>query len=155
MSALPPKADIRQCDCDVRFVPIADILRCSEERRCSIASPQATKQHRRHSQHELLVCRRRLTNSFFLKDRCSLSDQISFILASNWRAFILAMRDRDRANKNEIETFVFSVTLNDFPHDMLLLERGCRAVRMPHVAMSFREKLIDVSRRFSKSALSL
>src|SRR5215813_3095792 len=64
---------------------------------------------------------RRLTNSFFLKDRCSLSNQISFILASNWRAFILAMRDRDRANKNVIEIFVFSVTSNDFPHDMLLL----------------------------------
>jgi hypothetical protein len=46
---------------------------------------------------------------------------MSFILASNWRAFILAMRDRDRANKNEIEIFVFSVTSNDFPHDMLLL----------------------------------
>jgi hypothetical protein len=60
-------------------------------------------------------------NSFFLKDRCSLSDQISFILASNWRAFILAIRDGDRANKNEIEIFVFSVTSNDFPHDMLLL----------------------------------
>ena len=72
-------------------------------------------------QRELLVCRRRLTNSFFLKDRCSLSDQISFILASNWRAFILAMWDRDRANKNEIEIFDFSVTSNDFPHDMLLL----------------------------------
>ena len=72
-------------------------------------------------QPELLVCRRRLTNSFFLKDRCSLSDQISFILASNWRAFILAMRDKDRANRNEIEIFVFSVTSNDFPHDMLLL----------------------------------
>jgi hypothetical protein len=28
--------------------------------------------------------------------------------------------DRDRANKNEIEIFVFSVTSNDFPHDMLL-----------------------------------
>ena len=72
-------------------------------------------------QPELLVCRRRLTNSFFLKDRCSMSDQISFILASNWRAFILAMRDKDRANKNEIEIFVFSVTSNDFPHDMHLL----------------------------------
>jgi hypothetical protein len=36
------------------------------------------KQHRRHSHPELLVCRIRLTNSFFLKDRCSLSDQISF-----------------------------------------------------------------------------
>ena len=34
---------------------------------------------------------------------------------------MLAMRDRDRANKNEIEIFVFSVTSNDFPHDMLLL----------------------------------
>jgi hypothetical protein len=31
------------------------------------------------------------------------------------------MRDRDRANKNEIEIFAFSVTSNDFPHDMLLL----------------------------------
>jgi len=79
------------------------------------------KQHRRHSQPQLLVCRRRLTNSFFLKDRCSLSDQIFFILASNRRAFILAMRDRDRANKNEIEIFVFTVTSNDFPHDMLTL----------------------------------
>jgi len=31
------------------------------------------------------------------------------------------MRDRDGANKNEIEIFVFSVTSNDFPHDVLLL----------------------------------
>jgi hypothetical protein len=31
------------------------------------------------------------------------------------------MRDRDRANKNEIEIFVFSVTSNYIPHDMLLL----------------------------------
>jgi hypothetical protein len=31
------------------------------------------------------------------------------------------MRDRDRANKNKIEIFVFSVSSNDFPHDMLLL----------------------------------
>ena len=46
---------------------------------------------------------------------------MSFILASSRRAFILAMGDRDRANKNEIEIFVFSVTSNDFPHDMLLL----------------------------------
>jgi hypothetical protein len=50
MSALPPKADIDERDLDVRFAPKADILRCSEERRCSIASPAATKQHRRHSQ---------------------------------------------------------------------------------------------------------
>ena len=39
MSALPPKADIGTQPRDVRFVPKADILRCSEERRCSIASP--------------------------------------------------------------------------------------------------------------------
>jgi hypothetical protein len=38
MSALPPKADIRQRDCDVRFVPKADIVRCGEIRRYSITS---------------------------------------------------------------------------------------------------------------------
>ncbi|HYQ06210.1 MAG TPA: hypothetical protein VER26_04425, partial [Xanthobacteraceae bacterium] len=67
------------------------------------------------------VCKGQLTNRFFLKDRRSLSDQISFILASSRRAFIIAMSDRDRANKNEIQIFVFSVTSNDFPHDMLTL----------------------------------
>jgi hypothetical protein len=36
MSALPPKADIVQRDRHVRFVPKADILRCSKERRYSI-----------------------------------------------------------------------------------------------------------------------
>jgi hypothetical protein len=61
-----------------------------------------------------------LTNSSFLEDRCSLSDQKSFILASSRRAFILAMRDGDRANKNEIGIFVSSVTSNDFPHAMPL-----------------------------------
>jgi len=35
MSALPPKADIVQRDRHVRFVPKADILRCSKERRYS------------------------------------------------------------------------------------------------------------------------
>jgi hypothetical protein len=29
MSAIHPKADIAECDCDVRFVPKADIMRCS------------------------------------------------------------------------------------------------------------------------------
>jgi hypothetical protein len=36
MSALPPKADIVSGQSDVRFVPRADILRCSKERRYSI-----------------------------------------------------------------------------------------------------------------------
>ena len=31
------------------------------------------------------------------------------------------MRDRDRAYKNEIEIFTFSVTSNNFTHDMLTL----------------------------------
>jgi len=61
-----------------------------------------------------------LTNSFFLEDRCSTSDQKSFILTSSRRTFILAMRDGDRANKNEIGIFVSSVTSNDFPHAMPL-----------------------------------
>ena len=38
MSALPSIADIAWCDWDVRFVPKADILRCSKERRYSITS---------------------------------------------------------------------------------------------------------------------
>src|SRR5215470_15360391 len=38
MSALPPKTDIRICDSDVRFVPTADVLRCSKGRRYSITS---------------------------------------------------------------------------------------------------------------------
>ena len=38
MSALPPKADIGTQSWNVRFVPKADILRCSKERRYSITS---------------------------------------------------------------------------------------------------------------------
>ena len=34
---------------------------------------------------------------------------------------MLAMRDRDRANKNEIGILTSSVTSNDFPHAMLLI----------------------------------
>jgi hypothetical protein len=43
-----------------------------------------------------------------------------FVLTFPWRAFVLAMRDRDRANENEIAIFVFSITTKHFPHDMLL-----------------------------------
>ena len=32
MSALPPKADIRQGNRDVRFVPLGDLSRCSNVR---------------------------------------------------------------------------------------------------------------------------
>ena len=38
LSALPPKADIGTQSRDLRFVPKADILRCSEERRYSTTS---------------------------------------------------------------------------------------------------------------------
>ena len=38
MSALPPKAGMVRHDCDVHFVPKADILHCGKERRYSITS---------------------------------------------------------------------------------------------------------------------
>jgi hypothetical protein len=38
LSALPPKADIVECDRHVRFVPETDILRCGKEQRYSITS---------------------------------------------------------------------------------------------------------------------
>lgn len=60
-----------------------------------------------------------LTNSFLFENCCSLSDQNSFLPTSNRSPFVLAIRDRDRANKNEFGIFVSSVTSNDFPHAML------------------------------------
>jgi len=62
----------------------------------------------------------KLMNGFFLKDLCALFDQMSFFSTSSWRRFVLAKRDRHRANKNEIAIFVFSVTAKDFPHGVLL-----------------------------------
>src|SRR5262249_46388059 len=41
----------------------------------------------------------RLTNRFFLKDRCALPDQMSFSLARSWRALVLVKEDRRGANK--------------------------------------------------------
>jgi hypothetical protein len=66
----------------------------------------------------------RLTNRFFLKDRCALPDQMSFFLARCCRAFVLAKGDRHGANKNEIAIFVFSVTAKDFSHGVLLDGKG-------------------------------
>jgi len=63
----------------------------------------------------------RLASNLFLKDRCPLPDQMSFVLTLPWRAFILTMRDGDRADKNEIAIFVFSKPAKDFPHDVLLM----------------------------------
>ena len=62
----------------------------------------------------------RLTNRFFLKDRCALPDQMSSVFTFSRRRFILAMRDGDGANKNKIAVFDFGVTPKHFPHDMLL-----------------------------------
>jgi TusA-related sulfurtransferase len=64
---------------------------------------------------------------FLLKDRCASPDQISLILAFPRRALILAVRDGDRANEDEIEIFSSSVTANDFPHDVLLYGRPSAA----------------------------
>ena len=58
----------------------------------------------------------RLTNRFFPKDRRTLPNQMSFLLAHSWSAFVLAKGDRHGANKNEIAIFVFSVTTKGFSH---------------------------------------
>jgi hypothetical protein len=50
------------------------------------------------NRHNHNLCKRRLTYNFFLKDRCALPDQISFSLTSSRRAYILAMRYRNRSN---------------------------------------------------------
>jgi hypothetical protein len=50
------------------------------------------------NRHNHNLGKRRLTYNFFLKDRCALPDQISSSLTSSRRAFILAMRYRDRSN---------------------------------------------------------
>jgi hypothetical protein len=55
-----------------------------------------------------------------LKDCCALPDQMPFVLTLSWRAFVFAMRDRNRADKDEIATSVFGVTAKDFPHEALL-----------------------------------
>jgi hypothetical protein len=56
------------------------------------------------------------TNRFFPKDRCTLPNQMSFLLVHSWSAFVLAKGDRHGANKNEIVIFVFSVTTKGFSH---------------------------------------
>ena len=61
----------------------------------------------------------RLTNNFLFKDRCALPDQMSFVLTFARRAFVLAMRNRDRTNLDEIAILGLSVTPKDFPHNML------------------------------------
>jgi hypothetical protein len=49
---------------------------------------------------------------------------MSFFLARSWRAFVLTRGDRHGANKNEIATFVFSITAKDFSHSLLLDGKG-------------------------------
>jgi hypothetical protein len=61
----------------------------------------------------------RLARNLFLKDRRASPDQISFGLTFPWARFVLTMRDRDRANKNEIAISVFSVATKDLSHESL------------------------------------
>jgi len=44
---------------------------------------------------------------------------MSFVPAFPWRLFVLAVGNRDRANKNEIAIIVLGVTTKDLSHDML------------------------------------
>jgi hypothetical protein len=57
---------------------------------------------------------RRLTKRFFFEDRCALPNQMCLVLTFPWRGFVLAVRDRDRTNKNGISISVFGVTAKDF-----------------------------------------
>jgi hypothetical protein len=50
-----------------------------------------------------------------------LPDQMSFVLAFPWRAFVFAVRNRDCTNLDESSILALGVTTkDDFPHDMLL-----------------------------------
>jgi len=44
---------------------------------------------------------------------------MSFALTFSWRRFVLAMGDRDCANKNESAVFAFGVPAKNFAHQML------------------------------------
>src|SRR5262249_38674468 len=57
-----------------------------------------------------------ISQDLLLKDRCPLPDQTSFGLTFPWARFVLAMRDRDRANKNEVAISVFCVATKDLSH---------------------------------------
>src|SRR5215471_1141362 len=63
MSALPPKADIDQHRCDVRFVPKADILHCGKERRYSITSSARPSNGSRNVRPRAFAVFRLSTNS--------------------------------------------------------------------------------------------
>jgi hypothetical protein len=67
-------------------------------------------------------------NGFFLEDCSASPDQISFVPAVPWRGFVVAMKGRDRAHKNEIAISVLSETANNFPHDILPLVWTCRHI---------------------------
>jgi hypothetical protein len=66
MSALPPKADIAECDRHVRFVPKADILRCGKKRRYSITSSARADRLGGTSMPSALAAFRLMTNSNLL-----------------------------------------------------------------------------------------
>jgi len=69
---------------------------------------------------------------FPLEDRRALPDQMPPILALPRRALVLAVRDGDRADENEIAIFVSGVTANDRPHDVLPC--GLKELRASHLS---------------------
>jgi hypothetical protein len=74
---------------------------------------------------------------------------MSFFLAHSWRAFVLTKGDRHGANKNEIATFVSSITAKDFSHSVLLersfgLRLG-RVGRETKVRLPFLARLMELS----------
>jgi hypothetical protein len=100
--------------CNLVFRPIgiaARLQSTTSGSRASLELSQTTNAPARFRR-----CPSRLTNRFFPKDCCTLPNQMSFLLAHSWSAFVLAKGDRHGANKNEIASFVFSVTTKGFSH---------------------------------------
>jgi hypothetical protein len=118
MSAIGPRADAPADDFRGSYWPLAAArigdFRGSFRGQSGRAFHSGARQLLTHN-----VTLPRLTNNFLFKDRCALPDQMSFVLTFARRAFVLAMRNRDRTNLDEIAIFGLSVTPKDFPHNML------------------------------------
>ena len=68
---------------------------------------------------------------------------MSFVLTFPWRGFVFGIRNRDRTNLDEIAIFAFSVTTQDFPHDILLCRR--QNPEAPHIIVQRGEYVQDAS----------
>src|SRR5262245_20607886 len=77
MSALPTKADVGQRNCDVRFVPKADILRCGKECRYSITSSARASRVGGTSSPSAFAVFRLITSSYLVGKLTGRSDGLA------------------------------------------------------------------------------